>query len=107
MLDNDTCILVVESIILCTLYHFCCIISLGLSIGPIIVQCCQTGKKLNVRVKDVTTEDCQSLTESDFVSGANLILNHKGKSYPVQFVEFKGKSIVLFQREYNNSWLCM
>ena len=59
-------------------------------LGPVIVKCCQTGKKLTVKVKDLSREDSQSLTVHDLTNGASLILNHKEKFYPVQFLEYKG-----------------
>lgn len=34
---------------------------------------------------------CVTLTKKDLVQGANLIMEYRGKSYPVEFVQFKGE----------------
>ena len=56
------------------------------------MKCAQTGKQYTVKVKALSREDGEALRESNFVKGASLMLEHKGKSYPVRFVSYAGKS---------------
>lgn len=51
-----------------------------------MVKCAQTGKQLTVKVKDLAREDGEAFRESDFTNGASLMLERKGKSYPVRFL---------------------
>ena len=59
------------------------------------MQCCQTGKEHIVKIKDLSKEDAGPLIPQDFISGSTLVLNFKGKLYPVKFLKFKGKCIGL------------
>ena len=59
-------------------------------VGSVIVRCAQTGKQHFAKVKDLSREDCSPLTKKDLTRGTNLMLDYKGKSYPVTFIQFKG-----------------
>ena len=61
-------------------------------IDYIVVKCSQTGKLHQVKLKDLSREDCESLTKDDLVKGTKLMAKMKGKVYPVQFVQFKDKA---------------
>jgi hypothetical protein len=60
-----------------------------------LVKCAQTGKQLTVKVKDLAREDGEAFRESDFTNGASLMLERKGKSYPVRFLSHAGKFVCL------------
>ena len=64
-------------------HHYVCI-------GSVIVRCSQTGKQHAVKVGDLSKEDCSPLNEKDLTKGSSLMLDYKGKPYPVTFVQFKG-----------------
>ena len=55
----------------------------------VIVQCSQTGRKHQVKLRDLTKEDGE-ISSADFVRGSAMIMNFKGKPYPVKFLQFKG-----------------
>ena len=57
------------------------------------MKCSQTGKVLSVKVRDLSREDGESFQESDFTRGANLILEYKGKLYPVRFLTYAGMCV--------------
>lgn len=59
-------------------------------VGFVIVRCSQTGKQHLVKVRDLFNEDCSLLTEEDLTRGSSLMLDYKGKTYPVTFIQFKG-----------------
>lgn len=63
-----------------------------LIVGSVVVKCPQTGKLHQVKLKDLSREDCESLTKDDLVKGSELMVEMKGKIYPVQFVQFKDKA---------------
>ena len=54
------------------------------------MRCSQTGKQHTVKVKELSREDSMPLTEKDLTKGAHLMLEFKGKPYPVTFSQFKG-----------------
>ncbi len=54
------------------------------------MECAQTGKQHAVKVRDLSREDCGPLTKRDTIKGARLMLDCKGKTYPVTFLQFKG-----------------
>lgn len=56
----------------------------------VVLKCCQNGKTLSAEVKDLSREDCLPLSTEDFKRGAQLLVEHKGKFYPVEFISFKG-----------------
>lgn len=69
----------------------------------VVVKCSQTGKLHQVKLKDLSWEDCESLTKEDLVKGSELMVEMKGKIYPVQFVQFKYKSGVSNQKSTGKS----
>ena len=56
------------------------------------MKCSQTGKLHQVKLKDLSREDCEPLTKEDLVKGSELMVEMKGKVYPVQFLQMKEKS---------------
>ena len=56
----------------------------------------QNGKVHTAQVKDISKEDGSPLSSVDFKPGASLLVEHKGKFYPVEFVQFKGNLINLY-----------
>ena len=58
--------------------------------GKVVLKCSQNGKLLTAQVKDISREDSLPLSASDLMPGASLLVEHKGKFYPVQFVRYKG-----------------
>ena len=60
--------------------------------GSAVVKCSQTGKLHQVKIKDLSREDCEPLTKEDLVKGSELMLEIKGKIYPVQFHHMKDKA---------------
>ena len=61
--------------------------------GKVLLKCSQNGKVLTAQVKDISKEDGSPLSSVDFKPGASLLVEHKGKFYPVEFVRFKGNLI--------------
>ena len=55
-----------------------------------MVLCPQSGKRHTVKVGKLSREDAEPLQNSDLFEGALLILDYKGKTWPVEFVEFTG-----------------
>ena len=70
-------------------YHTLFIYSIPESV---VVKCSQTGKLHQVKIKDLSREDCEPLTKEDLVKGSELMLEIKGKIYPVQFHHMKDKA---------------
>ena len=58
--------------------------------GKVVLKCCQNGKTLTAEIKDLSREDGFPLSTQDFKQGAQLLVQHQGKFYPVEFVSFKG-----------------
>lgn len=58
-------------------------------IGLAHVKCCQNGKILTVKIKNLSKES-GTLKEEDLVTGSTLLLECKNKSYPVMFLSLKG-----------------
>ena len=54
------------------------------------MKCCQTGKQYNVKVKDLSRDDGEPMTSGDLAKGSTLVMDYRGKSYPVQFTRFNG-----------------
>ena len=54
------------------------------------VKCCQTGSSIVLKVKDLAREDYEPLTSSDLTKGSSLVMECKGNSYPVKFIQFMG-----------------
>ena len=54
-----------------------------------MLKCCQIGKPLSAEVKDLSREDGLPLTsDRDFQPGVQLLVEHKGKVYPVEFISY-------------------
>ena len=47
-------------------------------------------ERLSAEVKDLSREVCLPLSAEDFKQGAQLLVEHKGKFYLVEFISFKG-----------------
>lgn len=58
------------------------------------MKCSQTGKLHQVKLKDLSREDCEPLIKDDLVKGSELMAEMKGEVYPVQFVQFKDKASI-------------
>ena len=54
-----------------------------------VVKCAQTSKLHSVKIKDLSRGDCEPLTKKDLTKGSNLIIEMKGKLYPVKFMHFR------------------
>ena len=54
------------------------------------MQCSQTGKQHCVKLCNLSREDLEPLTRGDLIKGVSLIMDYKGKPYPVQFFSYKG-----------------
>ena len=63
-------------------------------VGLVIVKCAQQGKRLKVKVKDLTTEQFSPLRKSDLKAGVSLMADFKGKTYPVIFEGFAGEDLL-------------
>lgn len=50
------------------------------------VKCNQTGKHYNVKVAVLSTEDGDPLQKMDPIEGAQMMMSHNQKVYPVTFV---------------------
>ena len=68
--------------------------------GQVFVKCNQNGKESFVKTKDLSTEGNRPLSKGDLVKGSQLLLNFKGKSYPVTFISFKGLSLGYLYNAY-------
>ena len=55
-------------------------------IGKVIVRCAQLGTCIPAKVFELSTPEGDPLTLTGLVAGASLLLDVKGKSYPVTFV---------------------
>ena len=60
-----------------------------LNVGSAVVKCSQTGKSHTVKLRDLSREDCEPLTTRDCARGSDLMVDIKGKVYPVKFIQFK------------------
>lgn len=60
-------------------------------LATVVVQCSQMGKQHTVKVKDLSREDNLPLSHDDLEPKMSLILQYKGKPWPVSFVKYKGK----------------
>ena len=58
-----------------------------------MVKCAQQGKRLIVKMKDLSTGTLDPLRKTDLKKGASLLAEYKGKSYPVLFESFAGKHV--------------
>ena len=54
------------------------------------MKCSQTGEQHIVKLKDLSKEDNQPILNDDLFEGSSLLIERNHKSYPVQFVKFKG-----------------
>lgn len=73
--------------------YLCCQLLLaGYLIGIAVVKCCQTNKKHKAKLSDLQREDGEQLTVEYLTKGSNLMLQIRGKHYPVQFMNFQGKN---------------
>lgn len=59
--------------------------------GSVIVKCAQQGTRLSVKMKDLTSENCELIKKSQLCKGASLMADYKGKTYPVIFEAFAGE----------------
>ena len=62
-----------------------------------MVRCAQYGTSIQVRVCDLSNEEGNPLSERELVAGAPLLLDVKGKSFPVTFIGSEGDLLVLFK----------
>ena len=58
------------------------------------MKCSQTNKKYTIKVKDLTTETSDPLTDRDLTKNTKLVMTYRGKPYPVQFLQFKGNYLL-------------
>ena len=58
-----------------------------------MVKCSQTSKLHSVKLRDLSREDLEPVTIKYLSKGAKLMLDLKGKTYPVQFMHFKGECV--------------
>lgn len=58
------------------------------------MKCAQQGKRLKVKVKDLTTEEFSPVRKCDLKAGASLMADFKGKTYPVIFQAFAGENLL-------------
>ena len=58
-------------------------------------MCSQTSKKYTAKVCNLSREDGTQLTKQYLQKGAELMWTHEGKDWPVTFVEWKDKGMVI------------
>ncbi len=56
-----------------------------------VVRCAQTEKQHVIKLKNVSKDDMEPLTNEDLKGGACVIMHHKNNPYPVTFVLLKGE----------------
>ena len=54
------------------------------------MKCSQTGEQHIVKLKDLSKEDNQPILNDDLFEGSSLLIERNHKTYPVEFVKFKG-----------------
>ncbi len=54
------------------------------------MKCSQMGKNHTIRIKDLTKETGEPVTEEDLKPGNSLIMDYRGKPYPAEFVRNSG-----------------
>ena len=59
-------------------------------LAQVIVKCNQNRKQSCLNTTDLSNENNLPFTLDNFAKGAQLLVNYKGKSYPVTFVSFNG-----------------
>lgn len=57
------------------------------------MKCSQTGRKIKAKFGDISKKDMTPMTEAD-LKGSSLVVTIHGKSYPVEFLQFVGMSLV-------------
>jgi hypothetical protein len=55
-----------------------------------VVKCSQTGKTKPVKVRKLSKESLEPLTEDDLTPGSKLLMEYGGKSYDVEVVHSGG-----------------
>ena len=60
-----------------------------------VVKCSQTGEQHIVKLKDLSKEDNQPILNDDLFEGSSLLVECNHKSYPVEFVKFKGLTYIV------------
>ena len=59
-------------------------------VGKLIVRCAQLGKTITAKFCELSTLEGDPLLHRELVAGASLLLDVKGKSYPVTFIGNEG-----------------
>ena len=62
-------------------------------IGKVIVKCAQDGKSMVVQVHELSTFEGYPALPHELFRGASLLLEVKGKSYPVVFLDYQGTHV--------------
>ena len=73
-------------IFICSYLH---LLGTTLNIESVVMKCSQTGKLHTVKLRDLSREDREPLAKSDLVKGSDLMVEMKGKLYPVKIAQFK------------------
>jgi hypothetical protein len=60
------------------------------NVEKVKLKCSQEGKVFTAKIRDLSREDLQPLSNSDFSKGSLLLCDIRGKAYPVQFIAFDG-----------------
>ncbi len=55
-----------------------------------IVRCAQSGMYILAKVCDLSNPEGDPLSKHQLVAGASLLVDEKGKSYPVTFISNEG-----------------
>lgn len=94
--------LVYSSIICVYIIRICVLTTV---VGKVVVKCNQNGKESVVKTKDLSNHNNGPLSKGDLTKGSQLLLNYKGKSYPVTFVSLKGLILDFLNSHYYNFML--
>ena len=54
-------------------------------LGSVVVRCSQTGKQHNVKFRTLQKDSGDPITEDNLKKGSSLVMEFKGKPYPVEF----------------------
>ena len=59
-------------------------------IGKVVVRCAQTGDLISTEISQLSNPEGSPVSEVELRLGSSLLLDVKGISYPMVFVQFKG-----------------
>lgn len=63
---------------------------ISLNTERVMLKCSQTGDRFCAKISNLSTEDGQSVLQSDILPGKNVMVDVSGSTYPAEVIGMEG-----------------